>query len=571
MEISDYIRLFRRWLWLIVLAAIIGGGLNYYLQREAQTVYSAQSKVLIGRYVTDPDPSSSEIRLAQDLLQVYQQILQRTDVLQAVILKLQLDITTGQLKSRISSAQVGDTSILGISVRDTNPQRAMMIANELANQLIENSPSTLTQDQQDRIDLSFDQIEELRVLQQDTQHQIDILDEAIAKTNDVDEVFALSNQRSGLLAQYSEISATIASFSGLITALEDPINSIQMFELASSVYISEQPNPIMAIVIGVTAGAVAVGALLLLREYTNTNLREIEQVRATLDIPLIGECSRHGSRFRRGRNRQLIFNYDTSLLLLEEFRAIRANLTAMISNQNQKLLVVTSTYEQEGKSWVSANLAITLAMAGHRVCLVDADLRRPSLHRIFNIDDHEIDADSNLNITSIYRPRSLKVPTSEEKKQYGSGIIGLAHAVGGRRRNENKSETEAIDLDKSLFWTGMEDLWLVTSGFHALNSNEILGSQSMQEYTQWLVEEKHFDFVIFDSPPIYYVTDSSVLASNVNAAVLFVIRKNRVAENIALTMMDRLKHARVDVIGFVMNFSKPQANLYYTKPPRMTG
>ncbi|MHB1189559.1 MAG: tyrosine-protein kinase family protein, partial [Armatimonadota bacterium] len=164
----------------------------------------------------------------------------------------------------------------------------------------------------------------------------------------------------------------------------------------------------------------------------------------------------------------------------------------------------------QGGTNTVANLAISLAQDGKRVVVVDADMRRPSLHRIFKAENG----------------------------------IGLANVLA----NE-------VDIDEVLRATEVDNLLFVPAGPPPSNPSELLGSGRMRGVTQWLAE--HADFVLFDTPSAVAFTDAVVL-SRVVDGVLLVVRAQQVPRGAELQVRNLLNKANANILGVVLNDVQPE-------------
>ncbi len=189
----------------------------------------------------------------------------------------------------------------------------------------------------------------------------------------------------------------------------------------------------------------------------------------------------------------------------EAYRALRTNLTFAALDKPIETLVVTSAAPGEGKSTTLANLAVTMAQGEHRTVLVDADLRRPSLHKIFGLSN-----DQGLT-TMFVEPETLQNPPLAE--------------------------------------TGVENLLLLPSGPLPPNPADLLGSRRMEEIITALVTRA--DIVLFDAPPIIAVTDAAVLGTKVDG-VLLVIGSGRTRRDHAQRARELLERVHVRIVGAVL-------------------
>jgi capsular exopolysaccharide synthesis family protein len=199
----------------------------------------------------------------------------------------------------------------------------------------------------------------------------------------------------------------------------------------------------------------------------------------------------------------------------ELFRTLRTNIQFAGVNKVIQTLMVTSASLGEGKSTVIANLAVTTAQSGKRVLLIDADLRKPTQHQIFQIPN-------------------------------GSGLTHLL--------------IKQAQVEQVIHPIG--DLWLdvIPSGPVPPNPADLLGSQRMKELLEQLRQE--YDMILIDAPPVLAVTDPQLLATFVDG-VLLVIRAGKVKREDAKKAMTLLDYVEANVIGSVFNYKKMDSITYY--------
>jgi capsular exopolysaccharide synthesis family protein len=190
----------------------------------------------------------------------------------------------------------------------------------------------------------------------------------------------------------------------------------------------------------------------------------------------------------------------------EAYRTLRTNLTFTALDKPIETLIVTSAAPDENKSTVLANLAVTMAQGERRTILVDADLRRPSLHEIFGIGN-----DWGLT-TMIVEETTLDNPP-------------------------------LVDV-------GVDNLWLVPSGPLPPNPADILGSRRMEQVIAAL--KARADVILFDAPPVVSVTDATVLGTKVDG-VLLVVCAGRTRREHAQRAKELLERVHVRIVGAVLN------------------
>ncbi len=184
----------------------------------------------------------------------------------------------------------------------------------------------------------------------------------------------------------------------------------------------------------------------------------------------------------------------------EAYRTLRTNLSFYSVDNPIRGLVVTSPSPDEGKSTTAANLAVTLAQSGRRTLLVDCDLRRPSIHTLFEV----------------------------------SAEPGLTNLLTG--------QTDEIPVRQ----TEVDNLFLLTSGAKPPNPADMLISQKLDAVVERLTAE--FDIVIFDAPPVIAVTDAAVLGAKVDG-VLLVLKAGKTKRDHAERAKELLEKAHVRIVG----------------------
>lgn len=198
-----------------------------------------------------------------------------------------------------------------------------------------------------------------------------------------------------------------------------------------------------------------------------------------------------------------LLNEETPSQVNEAYKNVRTNLQYALHPINGKVVLVSSALPGEGKSTTSSNLAITFAQ-NSKVLLIDADMRKPVMHKIFGLDNSH----------------------------------GLSLFLGGFE-----------PLAKSINREVMPGLDVMTSGAIPPNPSELLGSKNMTVFLNKIQE--HYDYVIIDTPPINVVTDAVVLSKKVSGVIL-VARQNNTTIKMLRQTIDSLKNIRVRVLGVVL-------------------
>ncbi len=213
--------------------------------------------------------------------------------------------------------------------------------------------------------------------------------------------------------------------------------------------------------------------------------------------------------------RKLIASLDPKSPISEQYRTIRTNIQYSSIDQELRVLMVTSSGPGEGKSTSAANLAVVFAQLGKKVLLVDADLRKPTAHRTFGVNN----------------------------------LFGFTSVI-----------TKQATLGKTVLETEEKDLYLLTSGPVPPNPAELLSSKLMEQFIEEAKEV--FDYVIFDTPPLLAVADPQIIANKVDGAI-FVISSGRTEIDQAKKAKELLENAQSKLLGVVLNNKEMKSNDYY--------
>lgn len=217
----------------------------------------------------------------------------------------------------------------------------------------------------------------------------------------------------------------------------------------------------------------------------------------------------------RSAGRKLVVRTNPHSVITEQYRTIRTNINFSMPGPDTQTILFTSASKEEGKSTTSCNMAITFAEAGKRVLLIDADMRRPTLHHTFQM----------------------------------SNKVGLSNLLLKKGR-----------LQDSVRQSGVGGLDLLMCGQIPSNPAELLSSPTLDTLIDEMKEK--YDLIIFDSPPLLSVTDSKILANKCDATVLVVNTGKSEKESITKAR-DALVTAKAFIMGVVMNNYEISKDTYY--------
>ncbi|MGB6406552.1 MAG: CpsD/CapB family tyrosine-protein kinase [Planococcus donghaensis] len=224
------------------------------------------------------------------------------------------------------------------------------------------------------------------------------------------------------------------------------------------------------------------------------------------------------------KNRKLIAFTNPKSRVSEQFRTLRTNIHFTVPGGKVRSLVVTSASHSEGKSTTSSNLAIVFAQEGKRVLLIDADMRKPTMHQTFKISNSK----------------------------------GLSNVLVRR-----------FSLKMAIQASGIENLDLLPSGPIPPNPAELLGSSNMDLLFESALDT--YDMIIFDSPPVLSVTDSVILANKCEGTIL-VLNSGKTERAHALKAKDAITAStKTRLLGTVLNNVQVEKDFnyaqYYTRAP----
>lgn len=304
----------------------------------------------------------------------------------------------------------------------------------------------------------------------------------------------------------ASLSSRVAKLS---PAQSDGLSSVRVQVIQSAIppTIPSSPNVKLNVGIGLILGLLLGTAFLIVRNRVNNTVLTPLQVRSATQSTLLGKIEFDAL----APSHPLLTESNPDSKRMEQLRQIRTNLGFLQPGQDNKLLVVTSSVPNEGKSTISANLAITLASLGKRVCLVDADLRNSTLANILDLD----------------------------------GSVGLTSVLSGQ-----------VALDDAFQYWGPDEMTVLMAGDIPPNPSELLDSLTMRDTLESL--NKAFDVTIVDTPPVLPVTDG-VIVGQESGGVILVVGSGKLNMTELKSCIDILDAAQTPILGTIFNFA-PEVN-----------
>ncbi|WP_270772561.1 CpsD/CapB family tyrosine-protein kinase [Intestinibacter bartlettii] len=199
----------------------------------------------------------------------------------------------------------------------------------------------------------------------------------------------------------------------------------------------------------------------------------------------------------------------------EAYRTIRTGIEFSNLDKDLKIICITSSKKDEGKTTVLSNLGVSFAKIDKKVLLIDADLRNPSISKMFDT----------------------------------SNTQGLMDILLGKR-----------NIQDCVKKTKQENLYILTGGTIPPNPAEVLSSKKMSEFIGSIKDE--YDYIFIDSPPVGVVSDASIISAY-SDGVIFVVGANEVDSNLAKIAKERLDSVKANIVGVILNKFKTDTNSEY--------
>lgn len=499
-DIKEYFYLFWSWAWLILLAGLLAGAAAYVVSIRTTPIYQTSTRLLLSApsaiYGVDP----SALVTTQTMTSTYSEMLLDRPVLQGVIDQLELQTTPEDLKKTISVDTVTNTQLLVVTVKGPNPTRASDVANAIASVFA----ARIRELQSQRYAASR---EGLAKQVADMDGQITITSNQIESTSDPSAL----QQLQARLTQYRTIySSLVTSYEQVRLAESQTSTNVVVSELAAVPTVPVSPKTTRNTLLAILAGMLFAAGVVFAVDMLDDTIKNPDEIRKKFDLPILGMIASH-----EAPEDKPIALAEPRSPTAEAFRALRTNITFSAVDKPLRRIMVTSPTPQDGKTTVAANLAVVLAQAEKKVVLIDADLRRPHIHRKFGLFNR-------IGLTDLF------VQTWEHL----SGVIQF-NAVSG--------------------------LGVITSGPLPPNPAELLTSQKMSQIFDRLGQ--NFDLILVDTPPLLTVTDAAALATGMDGVILVV--KPGVTKLTAIQQaLEQLRAVGARVLGVVLNEVNPGSRKY---------
>lgn len=325
-----------------------------------------------------------------------------------------------------------------------------------------------------------------------------------------------------------------------LIAAAGAVDDITVMSLATAPTSATNKSMTQAAGTGVFLGLLLGIILAIVREMFDTSIGTIEDVERTLKLAVLaviphisGDDLRESKKARLGtpeyRRSYLVTHFNPKDPTAESYRILRTNLDYLSFDKPIKTILLTSATMQEGKSTTIANLAVAFAQQGKKICLLECNLRRPSLIRIFGLDKGQ----------------------------------GTSDILIGRAKWQNcvRSVTELalgdFGIEEIQLMPGLENFHIIPYGHRPPNPAELLSSPRMDTLLAELKE--YFDIVLVDAPPILPVADSIVISTKVDGVAL-IYMVGKAPRNSLRLAKERLEAVQARLLGLVLNSIRPETS-----------
>jgi non-specific protein-tyrosine kinase len=523
MELQNYLAIFWRRKWIIVATALItliGVAVATFL---ATPIYTSSTTLRVAT-VGASTGGRPDIDYTLRLMNTYANIVKSRTTRQELRAQLNLQETP-----TLTVLIIPSTELMQIEAEATDPEVARDIAALAAEIVILQSREQLRSDGESTQDILGRQLTQIETELAEARAEYDQL---VANSPDNTSGLAAANQA----IQLKERTLTLLLEQYESARLQEALqaNSVYVVEPANTPNAPSKPRTQVNLAVGLLVGLILGVGLAFLVDLMDSTLYTASQIEAVTKLPTVGRIPVTTGRTTlvSGNGNGASNGYQPQL---EAFRRLRVNLLASASGRPPKTLLLTSADIGEGKSTVTANLAVAIAKSGRSVVTIDCDLHVPTLHTLFKLPNE-------FGLTSVLT-KQVSVAGVVQK----SSVPNLYVITSGPALPDPAKSPELKQITPSALANRLEQ------------GTELLGSQEMESLIEQLKRE--FDVVLLDTPALLSVTDAAVLAPLVDMVVL-VVATERSHRDAVRMVREQLDSAHAKAIGVVINRDKPGAQKY---------
>jgi capsular exopolysaccharide synthesis family protein len=484
--------IFRRWLPAIIVIVVAVALPVYAFLSVQPAVYQASTTQRVGGSPTRL-PDYNSILASAELSKYYAYLATTRPLLTVVKGDLGLPQSVDELSRQVSAATGVNGTLLTITVRDRDPEQAAAIADGVARALIATTP--VSSDGEIVTDSLTHDLATIRADIDATEAEIAALEAVDRPSN------AQRSQLAGSRARLLNLVSTHATV--LQLALASDANDITVVTPAFTLPDPIEPRPFFFTLLAAFVTFFAASAIVFIAEYFKDDVKDAEDIEEVTSLAVVGAVTHPSGAFKRDPS-SLVTVHRPGSSAAESYRKLRVNIDLLSAHGEFRTLLVTGPKPAAATTLTAANLAVAFAQSGRGVILVDADMRDPHLHELFD------------------------VPNERGLAQL------LAHGPPA--------------VDWYVQPTPVANLRIITAGGTPPNPADLIGTEAMREAVLRLVALA--DLVILNSPPVPAHSDAILLSSYIQETVL-VVSPRRTRRDELLHARQALEIAQANLVGAV--------------------
>ena len=500
MEMKHYLEIFNRRKWIVIITAAVTLIVIAVATFLMAPIYSTSTTIRIAQ-IQDQSVSYFDLNYTQRLINTYVELVQSRPFLSEVIERLQLRADPGALAGVIKAEAIPDTELLVITAESPDPATAMLITNTLGQLLVEEGAKFYSGQGKSAREILLDQLTTLEETLSEDRNRLQTLLASEGTETPSTEIQALSSR---IFVQEQTYSTLLHAYEEARLLDEARANSVSIAIPAEIPEVPSKPRVALNLVLGALVGLGGGIGLALIMESLDTSIYSPDDMKIEAQAPLLASIPNLKVPSEL-RSAPLLLRANGKSSATEAFRLLRSSVLTFESGRPLRTLLVTSVEPDAGKSTVLANLAVALAESGRSVVAVDCDLRKPSLDRIFGVDNS----------------------------------LGLKDVIANER-----------EIGTAVQKTKFTNVYVLPSGRSTHNPAELLGLPRMQQVFRDLANWA--DIVLIDSPPLLEFSDAVTLAPQVDGVAL-VVSRGRVTTAQVEKALAQLAKVGAERLGVVFN------------------
>ena len=545
LDLSYCINLVFKRFWLLVAMVALGLVAAVLVNLLMRPAYKATALMMInqedaGKIDTTPYGSFAS---EEDYYRTQYQLLQSRSLLSKVYTKMKLGQVEEfanpnglkKLEKSLDIAPITRSRLVNVSATAYDPTLAADIVNTLTDTFVADNVSNRVFMGQDVI-AALESTERSSAEQELLNSMPQVVNSDFIKTLK-QQASKLAADRARLLAKYTTNHPDVISVQNQLDAVNGQINTetrrlVQSIKIELSGQFSGnnirvidpavtpekpvRPRKLMNLAIGLLGGGLLGLMLVFVLEFLDQSVKSSEDLEEKLGLPFLGFVPYE--KLKKKEREYATLLKDGNSLVAENVRNVRTMLDFSLAGEHNAPILITSSLQGEGKSHLSSNLLVALAQTGKKVLLVDGDLRRARVHRVFKLSTEK-------GLSNIW-------DADPQKADYAANI-------------------QAVE--------DVPNLFVMTSGQRPPNPAELLNTPKLADFIAWATQ--HYDQVVVDCPAIMPVSDTLLWGKYIPRAV-FVIKYGQTNAKLAQLALDKLKKAGIKVLGAVIGHYRPEGLSY---------